>query len=96
VYEKDGIVYADNPIRTPKLIYVKPLENYKLHLLFSNGEYRIFDCKDLFQYKVYEPLKDKEIFNTVYLTHGVPAWLDDIIDIAPEIIYDDSIVVDAT
>jgi hypothetical protein len=96
MYEKDNVFYAGNPPQTPKLIYIKPLENFKLHLLFSNGEYRIFDCKDLFQYKIYEPLKDKEIFNKVYLTHGVPAWLDDTIDIAPEIIYDDSIIDAAT
>jgi hypothetical protein len=74
------------------VIFVKPLDEYKIYLLFSNGEYRIFNCEALFKYKVYEPLKDKDIFGSVYVNHGIVSWLDGSIDIDPDWIYEDSIL----
>jgi hypothetical protein len=86
MYEIDGISYAGEIKRNPKLIFVKPLQDYKLLLSFSNGENKIFDCKKILEYPAYKALKNTEIFNSVYVFCGVPTWLDNTIDIAPEII----------
>jgi hypothetical protein len=94
MYEKDGIVYAGEIRPLIRVIFVKPLEDYKLYLLFSNGEYRIFDCEVLFKYKVYEPLKEKNVFDSVYVDHGIVSWLDGAIDIDPDWIYEDAVLVE--
>ena len=44
------------------VIDVKPQEDFLLLLEFENGEKREFDCKKLFGYKVYEPLKEQYFF----------------------------------
>ena len=42
---------------------VKPLEDYKLLLKFSNGEERIFDVTPLLDLPVYRPLKDITLYD---------------------------------
>jgi hypothetical protein len=94
MYEIDGITYADNDQKErslPKAAQVTPLDGeYKLIVKFSDGEIKTFDCKPLFNYKVYEPLKDKNFFKSVYVAFGTVAW-NDMIDIAPETLYLESV-----
>ena len=69
----------------------EPLKDFKLKIIFTDGEVRLYDCKALFQYKVYEPLKNINFFQNVKVRDGVICW-NEAIDIAPEKIYHDSIV----
>lgn len=64
------------------------IEDYRLKIDFVNGIKKIFDCKPLFEKKVYAPLKDKDFFGSVYVSCGGAAW-NDVIDIAPEYLYDE-------
>jgi hypothetical protein len=42
MYEKDGVVYAGNPIPLLKVLVVQPLDDYRMRLVFSTGEIKEF------------------------------------------------------
>ena len=66
-----------------------PLDGYRLHLTFNDGCQRIFDCLPLIEkYKLFAPLRDKEVFNRISLDGWTVCWLDGSIDIAPEHFYE--------
>lgn len=85
-----------NSSREPeiKALCVRPLEDYTLLVRFTNGNVRRYNVKPLLSYPAYAPLKDKDIFDRVYIDYGVPVWNDGDIDIAPETIYKDGQPVD--
>jgi len=62
----------------PRVSKVKPMDDYKLLLVFNNGESRIFDAKPLFSMHVFEVLKNKVFFDTVKVAHGSVQWPNDI------------------
>lgn len=92
MYIKDGIAYAGELEPPIKIIDIQVLDNYRLKAQFSTGETKIFDSSHLLNYPVFKPLQDQTVFSTVYLSHGVPCWLDGDIDIAPETLYDEGIL----
>ena len=60
-----------------------------LHLTFNDGCERIFDCLPLIErYKLFAPLRDKEVFNHFDLDGWTVCWLNGTIDIAPEHLYE--------
>jgi hypothetical protein len=69
---------------------VKPLENYKLELLFENNEKRIFDVAPYLDRGVFQKLKDKNYFKNVKVAFDTVEWSDEI-DIDPEVLYEDSV-----
>lgn len=77
----------------PKAIEVKPLEEYKIYLLFNSGERKIFDLKNKIDHVFYSPLKDERVFKTVH-TNGVTVEWDGEIDVCPDELYYDSVLVD--
>jgi hypothetical protein len=83
----DGIAYADENAKPLRVISVRPLDGYKLWLRFSTGETKVFDFAPLINSSGFQLLKDKAIFNTVYIDYGIPVWNDGAIDIAPEYLY---------
>ena len=66
--------------------HVKPIDDYKLLILFSNGEKKEYDVKPLLKSPIYKPLKSKALFNKVHAKYGAPVW-NNKIDIAPETVY---------
>lgn len=77
---------------TPKILKVKVLENYKIELLYETGEIKIYDMKEMLNTcKYYKNLKDKEKFNKVHIM-GLSIQWETGEDIAPEILYNDSIL----
>ncbi|MDR1453004.1 MAG: DUF2442 domain-containing protein [Candidatus Margulisbacteria bacterium] len=87
------MVYAGTPEAPVKLIRVtsvRPLADYKLFLGFSTGEQKIYDCANLLDKPVFRPLKDKAVFDSVYLDGGAPVWNNGEIDIDPECLYENS------
>jgi len=90
MYIVDGIAYAGEKEKTIKVISARPLDGYKLWLRFSTGETKIFDCAKLINFPAFKRLKDKDVFNGVYIDYGVPVWCDGEIDYCPHTLYEES------
>ena len=76
----------------PRPINVKPLEDYKLLITFNNDERRIFDIKPLLEQTMYQKLKNKEYFS-IAKADGMCVFWDDEVDICPDMLYEDSVMV---
>ena len=76
----------------PKVITVKPLNNYKLFLSFDTGEQRIFDVLPYIDGEWYGKLLDQSVFSTVHIAGHTVEWVDGQ-DIAPHELYDLSVPV---
>jgi hypothetical protein len=92
MYIKNGIAYADGPEKILSVKSVRPLNGYKLMLLFSNDETRIYDMASMMNYPVFRALKDEGVFNKVYVDYGTVTW-NDRIDIASETLYEGGVPV---
>ncbi len=96
MYVKDGIAYAGEAPKLISISGVRPLNNYKIWVRFSNGEAKIFDFSPLLEYPAFQPLQDKAVFQSVYIDYGTTVWNDGAIDIAPEYLYENGILVEPT
>ncbi len=76
----------------PKVIEVRPTENYELYLKFNNGEEKILDMKGKINHIFFAPLKNKELFKTVH-TNGITVEWDQEIDLCPDEIYYESVAI---
>lgn len=94
MYIVDGIAYAGQQPKINKVKSVRPVEDYKLIITFSNDEVKMFDFSELLTMPCYQPLKDKELFKSVYVEYGTLVWNDGEIDIAPETLYAKGVTVD--
>lgn len=92
MYIKDGIAYAGEMTPILKVVGVRPLANHRLWLRFNNDEAKIFDFTQLLNAKCFEPLTDDNVFRSVYIDYGCPVWMDGDIDIAPEYLYENSVL----
>lgn len=78
-----------------KVLNVAPLENYCILAEFENGEKRVYDIKPLLERAVFSPLKNIELFNSVYIEYGAVTWKDyngNEIDICSDKLYMDSMI----
>ena len=76
---------------TPKIIEAKILEGYNIYLRYETGEEKVYNMEKLIlENKFYKNLKDKEKFIKMKLVDITIEW-EDGEDIAPEILYHDSI-----
>jgi len=73
----------------PRAIDVKPLEDYRLLIKFSNGEEKVFDVKPYLEDKVFFELKNKELFKTVKVGGLSIEWANGL-DICPDELYNKS------
>ena len=73
----------------PRVKAVKAKDNYKLEILFSNGEVGIYDCSSLLNFGVFSELKDKIYFQQVIAAYGTVLWPHEQ-DICPDTLYIDS------
>lgn len=73
----------------PKAIDVKPLENYEILVIFNNGEEKIFDVKPYMEHKVFNELKNKEMFKSVKVSGLSIEWANGA-DICPDELYNNS------
>lgn len=72
-----------------EIIEVKPLEDYKLMLVFENEEKRIKDMKPYLEKGVFKKLKDEEFFKTVKILYGAISWAGEI-ELCADSLYMDS------
>lgn len=73
----------------PKAIDVKPLKNYMLEIIFSNGEKKKFDVKPYLKFKPFEQLKDEKEFKKVKIA-GLSIEWENGADICPDELYNNS------
>jgi Protein of unknown function (DUF2442) len=72
------------------VISVHTESEFKLELIFANGEHRRFDMRPLLSIKPWNRLVNTRIFNMARVDYGTVVWPGEI-DIAPETLYDDSV-----
>lgn len=76
----------------PRIKSVKPLDDYKLELMFANGEIGVYDCSHLLDFGVFKELKDTRYFQCVTVLDGTVAWPHEQ-DICPDTLYLESVKV---
>ena len=77
---------------TPRIIKAKAIDNYKIEIQYETGEIKIYDMTELLNTcKFYERLKDKEKFKKMSIV-GLSLQWENGEDIAPELLYNDSIL----
>ena len=85
---KDYVCIADEELLT--VTDVKASCNFSLLLTFSNGEKRLYDAKPLLKEKLYQDLRNPNLFLQAKALYGTVVWNDNL-DIAPEYLYEQSI-----
>ncbi len=73
----------------PRVLKVTAKDDYKLQIVFTNGERGIYDCAHLLDFGVFTELKDKNYFNQVRPCDGAVAWPNEQ-DICPDTLFLDS------
>lgn len=69
---------------------VRAREDYKIELVFSTGEARLFDFSPYLEKGVFKRLKDVSLFKQAYVAFDTVCWPGNL-DIAPETLYDASV-----
>ncbi|MCL1823528.1 MAG: DUF2442 domain-containing protein [Oscillospiraceae bacterium] len=91
MYEINGITYGGAPLKPVSVKKVKATDDYKLFLEFSTGEQKIYDATDLIKEdNIFKQLNDISLFKQAHIDYETVVW-NDIINIAPEFLYDKSI-----
>lgn len=73
---------------------VRALDNFMLLLEFNNEEKRVFDVKPLLDKPVFQPLKDKALFDKVHIIYDYTISWNDEIDMCPDSLYIGSVPFD--
>ena len=92
MYIIDGIAYAGETTLPVRICGVRPLDGYKLWIRFNTGETGIFDFTPLLSAPAFVPLREPEIFRSVYIDYDTAVWQDGEIDIAPEYLYENAVM----
>lgn len=87
---QECIVHVSTPIWV--ITEVVAQKNYTLLLTFANGEKRLYDANPLLEKPIYAPLKNLSFFMNVQIAGDSIAWNDEL-DIAPEHLYESSILI---
>ena len=73
----------------PRVKSVMPESNYRLRIMFTNGEKGIYDCSHLLDFGVFSELRDAAYFRQVRTADGTVVWPNKQ-DICPDTVYEDS------
>lgn len=73
----------------PRVVKVKPLDSYKLEIVFTNGEKGLFDCSKYLEYGIFKELKDEKYFRQVRVSDGTISWTHGQ-DFCPDTLYSES------
>jgi hypothetical protein len=58
----------------PYVRLVRPLDDYRMEVLFENGERRMFDAKPYLQHGVFVRLQNRAIFQAARVVAGSVEW----------------------
>ncbi|MDE0190615.1 MAG: DUF2442 domain-containing protein [Gammaproteobacteria bacterium] len=75
----------------PRVSTVRPTTDYKLELVFDDGDRRVYDCSRLLGFGVFRELRDIGYFKQAKVLDGTVVWPHDQ-DICPDTLYLDSSV----
>jgi hypothetical protein len=70
----------------PVVIAADYLTDYKIRIIFDNGEMKTVDCQKWINGEIFEPLKDKNYFQRFFVDGWSISWPNGA-DIAPETLY---------
>ena len=73
----------------PRVRAVAPRDDYRLELIFTNGEVGIFDCKHLLTFGVFREFEDIRYFKRASVERGTVVWPHEQ-DICPDTLYEKS------
>jgi len=73
----------------PRIKEATPMDDYKLKLVFTNGEHGTYDCSHLLNFGVFQELEDLHYFQQVAVLDGTVTWPHEQ-DICPDTLYLDS------
>ena len=73
----------------PRVKSVTPLSEYRLEIVFANGEVGVYDCRPLLDFGVFSELRDESYFRQVRVELGTVVWPHEQ-DICPDTLYVDS------
>ena len=71
---------------TPAVIEVFPQDNYRVLVVFANGERRVLDMKPYLDFGVFQTLKDDNAFKQVRVAFDTIEWGSSV-DLDPEFVY---------
>jgi hypothetical protein len=74
----------------PRVVEVVPTEDYRLHLIFTNGEAGDFDCLGLLEFGIFQELKNINYFKLAKVERGTVVWPNEQ-DICPDTLYSDAV-----
>ena len=81
-------------MRDPSPIRIESISHPNLLIEFSDASLRRFSVESLLNYPFFEPLKNPHLFGQARIAHRTITWPGDI-DIAPEMLWIDSVPVNA-
>ena len=73
-----------------KVTHVRPMPNYHLALVFSDGQNRVFDMQPYLDHGVFRELRRPEVFHSVRVSFDTIEWSNGA-DICPEVLYANSV-----
>jgi hypothetical protein len=73
----------------PVVVQATYLADYKIRIIFDNGEEKIVDCEKWLRGELFEPLKDKVYIQKFFVDGWSISWPNGA-DIAPETLYEES------
>ncbi|MDR2938016.1 MAG: DUF2442 domain-containing protein [Prevotellaceae bacterium] len=76
----------------PRVKDVKPQDNYRLLVTFTNGEVGLLDMEPYLDYNMFKSLRNVDLFNGVRPAHGTIQWANEA-DLCPDTVYLDSVKV---
>ncbi len=74
----------------PRVVSVKCLSEYRLRLMFTDGEQGIYSLAPLLNFGVFKELQDESYFNRVRVENGTVVWPHEQ-DICPDTLYLESV-----
>jgi hypothetical protein len=72
-------------------VAVRADDDYRLHVSFRDGTNVVYDAAPLLDKGVFKKLRDKTLFKQAHIAYGTVVW-NDILDLAPEALYEDSVL----
>jgi len=73
----------------PRVKKIIPRSDYTLVIVFKNDETKLYDCKPLLDFGIFQELKDLNYFFKAKAEHGTVVWPHEQ-DICPDTLYLDS------
>jgi hypothetical protein len=73
----------------PRVEKVKAIKDFKLLIVFTNSEEKVFDMKPYLDKGVFKALNEIDLFNKAHVAWGTVVWNEDL-DMSPDTLYLDS------